>query len=637
MAKIGDFYWEITADTSKADKSLKSSETQVEKLGKSSTSAGKLIKAAFSVAAVAGVAAFSKKIVSAALEAEKAYQVQESAITALNAALSATGQYSDEASADIQAYASELQGLTTVGDESSIALSQYAINAGLSTEASKQATKDAIALSKAFGVDLNAAIKATVNAQQGNYDMLNRYIPSVKNASDETEKAAEAEKALAAAFEVATAETQTSLGVQTQLQNALGDSKEIAGRYVAEALKPWRAALLEIVTEINNTKAAQDNLNSVLAGTGGSIQQAFDEQSKKVDEYRNALSLSGAELTKFLRHNRLTVRSLESAVEAEEAILNTLQAKLSIQRISNSVEKEAAQRAVDLAEAEQARKKELSDYLKLVDTEYAQTQQGKLESLEKEIELWEEYQKTAVNTAPQVQAILEELREQYAALTETEEEGLDAMQQRVVDKIHLEELTLQAVEGRAEKERRIAEETAAFEEEMLLQRTAAYASLFGSVSELISAFGSEAVGLAVAQKAFASAEAAINSYLAFTQVLADPTLGAFTKPIMAASVLASGLAQQVKILSTPIPSFETGGIVPGNSYTGDNVQANVNSAEMILTQAQQAKLFDLANGGSSSGGNMTVYLKLPDNTSVKWVVDGINSGKAGVIQGRVVK
>lgn len=50
------------------------------------------------------------------------------------------------------------------------------------------------------------------------------------------------------------------------------------------------------------------------------------------------------------------------------------------------------------------------------------------------------------------------------------------------------------------------------------------------------------------------------------------------------------------------PKFARGGIVPGRSYTGDNVMARVNSGEMILTAKQQARLFDIANSPTSEGG-----------------------------------
>lgn len=48
--------------------------------------------------------------------------------------------------------------------------------------------------------------------------------------------------------------------------------------------------------------------------------------------------------------------------------------------------------------------------------------------------------------------------------------------------------------------------------------------------------------------------------------------------------------------------FATGGVVPGNSFSGDNVLARVNSGEMILNRAQQARLFDIADGNAEPVG-----------------------------------
>ncbi len=44
-------------------------------------------------------------------------------------------------------------------------------------------------------------------------------------------------------------------------------------------------------------------------------------------------------------------------------------------------------------------------------------------------------------------------------------------------------------------------------------------------------------------------------------------------------------------------SYATGGVIGGNSYSGDRLTAHVNSGEMILNARQQARLFKLASGG----------------------------------------
>jgi len=60
----------------------------------------------------------------------------------------------------------------------------------------------------------------------------------------------------------------------------------------------------------------------------------------------------------------------------------------------------------------------------------------------------------------------------------------------------------------------------------------------------------------------------------------------------------SGTAQLVSIIGT-LSQFATGGIVGGDQKSGDNVLVRVNSGEMILNTAQQARLFALANGTAS--------------------------------------
>ncbi|MBQ3799441.1 MAG: hypothetical protein II837_04005 [Treponema sp.] len=97
-----------------------------------------------------------------------------------------------------------------------------------------------------------------------------------------------------------------------------------------------------------------------------------------------------------------------------------------------------------------------------------------------------------------------------------------------------------------------------------------------------------------------------------------------TQPIyagiaMAGLVGAMTAAQMgVAIANKPkAPSFAEGGIVPGSSWTGDNVQANVNSGEMILTRAQQADLWKRLNSGQSGWGSVAVNNYMGKDASIR--------------------
>lgn len=67
----------------------------------------------------------------------------------------------------------------------------------------------------------------------------------------------------------------------------------------------------------------------------------------------------------------------------------------------------------------------------------------------------------------------------------------------------------------------------------------------------------------------------------------------------------SGTAQMISLIAT-VSKFATGGIVGGNQKSGDNVLVRVNSGEMILNAAQQARLFAIADGTAAYGASARI-------------------------------
>jgi hypothetical protein len=151
---------------------------------------------------------------------------------------------------------------------------------------------------------------------------------------------------------------------------------------------------------------------------------------------------------------------------------------------------------------------------------------------------------------------------------------------------------------------------------LIQERFSTISDFFGDVGSLLKEAGKENRNFLVAEKALSAAQALINSSLAFTKALAS-SAPPFNL-IAAAGVLASGIAQQVKILSTPIPSAETGGrfIVP-NSIGSDSQYMKVNQGEEvdvtprgmtgfnkpqnIIVQIEKQTIFDVVNDGIVSG------------------------------------
>ncbi len=143
------------------------------------------------------------------------------------------------------------------------------------------------------------------------------------------------------------------------------------------------------------------------------------------------------------------------------------------------------------------------------------------------------------------------------------------------------------------------------------------ASLANGLSKLASHFGEKG---AKAQKALAITSATIDMYAGATAAWADPTVkSTAAKAVMAASVIANGMANIAAITSTG--NYANGGIIPGTSTSGDRLQANVNSGEMILNQKQQANLFKQANG-AGGGGSVTINNYGNDNVETKKDSDG---------------
>ncbi|HNX81922.1 MAG TPA: hypothetical protein PKL77_07230 [Candidatus Omnitrophota bacterium] len=127
---------------------------------------------------------------------------------------------------------------------------------------------------------------------------------------------------------------------------------------------------------------------------------------------------------------------------------------------------------------------------------------------------------------------------------------------------------------------------------------------------------------------YQEAIAITNVPLAISKALASaPTPYNFV--LAAMSGAAAGLQLAAVSQSKPKKSnYAEGGIVPGSMYTGDKVQANVNSGEMILNSEQQMQLWKAANGSSVSGGVTHIHFHVADKEVQDVVLSGLYDATA---------
>lgn len=199
------------------------------KLGKSISSIGPMAIAAASAIATYFVAQGLRAGIAAAIE-------QENAINAMNNALSRTGRLTQETSQDMQRFASEIQRVTTVGDEAALSYLALATNFTKSNEQSKQLVKAAIDLSHAMGISVDQAVRSLGGTLTGQIGLLGRSVGAVKGLTEAQLRSGEAIDIVSRKFAGAgAAAANTYQGRLKQLKNTFGDFTEEIGFFFTKS------------------------------------------------------------------------------------------------------------------------------------------------------------------------------------------------------------------------------------------------------------------------------------------------------------------------------------------------------------------------------------------------------------------
>ena len=250
----------IGADISELQSAMGKVSKSVDNAGKRMTALGKTM----STRVTAPISALGAVAV-------RAFGIQEKAEMQLRAALQANGREVDRLFNSYNDFAQQMQATTIVGDETTLSMLAQAESLGLTADSAERAVKNSIAMQSAFGVNAQSALRYTAALEQGNATMLTRYLPSLREIDDESERVAEAQRILGNAFSSAEAEAQGSTGQMIQMKNAVGDLLEVVGEVISQAILPFVRRIKEMAEAAQNLNPSIIRMGVVIAGVTAAI------------------------------------------------------------------------------------------------------------------------------------------------------------------------------------------------------------------------------------------------------------------------------------------------------------------------------------------------------------------------------
>lgn len=135
-------------------------------------------------------------------------------------------------------------------------------------------------------------------------------------------------------------------------------------------------------------------------------------------------------------------------------------------------------------------------------------------------------------------------------------------------------------------------------------------SSFSSLGEIIGGVAGQMVSWAAQSAASIAQMLAENAQLIISAqavAMANGAKSAFALPFPFNLAAWASVAATIMGIFASLPKFATGGIVGGSGYSGDRQLIRANSGEMVITRAQQARLWSAISGGGSIGGGQVTF------------------------------
>ena len=333
MGLLGRIFVKLGLDNSEFKKGIEQSKQETSKFKNFLSKVGTAVVAAFSVRAIVN---FGKSIV-------KAYNEAAVVAAKLESQLTATGNAVGMTAKELQNYASELQKVTTFGDEETIeAMTRLLSFTSIQGDVFKKAIASAQDLATIMGTDLNSAVlqlgKALEDPNMG-LTLLRRtgviftkeQTENIRKLVDEGKKyeaqmliLAEVQKKFGGAAKAA---ADTAAGSWKQLKNAFGDLLETIGKGT-EKTKGFAKSLTDWINSLNKVFQSQDlsfwqKLTAVLGGNMKAFRLANEEfeRNKKYQEELEANANNIVSSVKSVADAEFMLASIDKKSKSELSAL----------------------------------------------------------------------------------------------------------------------------------------------------------------------------------------------------------------------------------------------------------------------------------------------------------------------------
>ena len=213
----------------------------------------------------------------------QAFATQEQAELKLASALKGVGNLSRETLQDFKDFASGLQDVTTVGDETTLQLAAMGTSMGFTTERTKQLITAANDLAAFSGKGINESFKQLTATTTGMGQMagqIGRLIPEIDNLTKAELEAGKGIDLVAAKFKgLGNADATSLAGQIIQIKNAFGDLQETIGQTVlgitqiATGGKP--GGIKHMINSINNGIKSLEPIFVFLGGVISTLGEIF--------------------------------------------------------------------------------------------------------------------------------------------------------------------------------------------------------------------------------------------------------------------------------------------------------------------------------------------------------------------------